>query len=222
MRSVDGTLFQCRYIINYWIIYDSLIDKYVLVIISPAFSANSFVETRYLMHFHDGRFTCLFAWLLLFLLDRTSTLPTYIDQCLVTRRLICLRGETISTWMSVYQWMVISCFTFLHVHVRSSFAYVELKVKLVALGGIETMIAAMSAHKDHAEIQRKGCSCLSNLIYKDNGEFVSTLIHGQCPCRHCLILTSNSELNLTPIYHAYHLPSSTSITSPCLYTIVWW
>ena len=34
-----------------------------------------------------------------FLLDRTSTstLPTYIDQCLVTRRLICLRGETIST-----------------------------------------------------------------------------------------------------------------------------
>jgi hypothetical protein len=43
------------------------------------------------------------------------------------------------------------------------------RVMIASLGGIEAIIAVMSAHKDHSGVQEKACGALSNLAVNNDG-----------------------------------------------------
>ncbi len=43
------------------------------------------------------------------------------------------------------------------------------KVKIASLGGIEAILAAMSAHKDHIEVQEQACGALASLAADNDG-----------------------------------------------------
>ncbi len=42
-------------------------------------------------------------------------------------------------------------------------------VKIASLGGIEAIVTAMSAHKDHSGVQREACCALWNLAAMNDG-----------------------------------------------------